>query len=242
MAMAGVSLPGMHRLEGEAGDYDALLELIGDASLVLLGDATHGSHELYLERARLTCRLVEELGFDAVIVEADWPDAQRVNSYVAGRGHDADADAALGDFVRFPRWVWRNTVVEEFVEWLRHHNAVSRPGTPVGFHGLDLYSLTASIDAVLDYLDRRDPAAAARARDRYSCFDHVGTGGQVYAEAIAGGQIESCEEQVAVQLKDILQQVSSAGRRNGVDADAHANAEPTPTPTMHSTRRRMPGW
>src|SRR5690349_5234370 len=108
-------------LRGEAGDHDALLERIGDARFVLVGEASHGTSEFYRIRAELTQRLVAERGFAAVAVEADWPDAYRVDRWVRGRGDDADARAALGSFRRFPRWMWRNREVLEFVEWLRAH-------------------------------------------------------------------------------------------------------------------------
>ena len=127
-------------------DYDGLLDLIGDARIVLIGEASHGTHEFYSERARITRRLIAERGFNAVAVEADWPDAYRINRYVRGESDDPDALAALGDFQRFPRWMWRNEDVLEFVAWLREYNDALPAGAPqVGFYGLDLYSLRASI-------------------------------------------------------------------------------------------------
>src|ERR687888_2775066 len=134
-------------LSGAANDYDPLLHLIGDARFVLLGEATHGTHEFYRERAEITKRLIREKGFTAVAVEADWPDAFRVNRYVRGLSDDKDADEALSGFKRFPTWMWRNTVVLDFVEWLRVHNRALAPeATKVGFYGLDLYSLYSSIE------------------------------------------------------------------------------------------------
>ncbi|MGZ6593576.1 MAG: erythromycin esterase family protein, partial [Gaiellaceae bacterium] len=124
------------------------------ARFVLIGEASHGTHEFYARRAEVTRRLIEEHGFCAVAAEADWPDAYRVNWYVRGVGGDRDADEALADFRRFPTWMWRNTVVLEFIEWLREHNR--RSVRPAGFYGLDLYSLHASIEAVLRYLDATD--------------------------------------------------------------------------------------
>ncbi len=109
-------------LIGAAGDYDALIGVIGDARLVLLGEATHGTHEFYEQRAEITKRLIAEKGFTAVAVEADWPDAYRVNRFVQGRGKDVEAVDALGDFGRFPTWMWRNADVLDFVGWLRDHN------------------------------------------------------------------------------------------------------------------------
>ena len=175
-----------HPVTGERTDYDALLDLIGDRRFVLIGEASHGTHDFYRERARITRRLIDERGFTAVAVEADWPDAYRVNRYVMGLSDDQDADAALSDFRRFPAWMWRNRDVLAFVEWLRARNdAHANAGTKARFYGLDLYSLRASMEAVVDYLDRVDPDEAKRARARYSCFDHVGGEGQQYGYALA---------------------------------------------------------
>ena len=136
---------------GEREDYDALLDLVGERRFVLIGEASHGTHEFYRERARITRRLIDERGFTAVAVEADWPDAYRVNRYVMGLSDDGDADAALADFRRFPAWMWRNRDVEAFVEWLRARNdAQAHPATKARFYGLDLYSLRASMEAVVD--------------------------------------------------------------------------------------------
>ncbi len=163
---------------GAADDYDSLLALIGDRRFVLIGEASHGTHEFYRERARITRRLIDELGFSVVAVEGDWPDAYRVNRYVMGMSTDEDADAALGGFRRFPTWMWRNRDVLGFVQRLRARNdAQTHPASKARFYGLDLYSLHASIEAVIGYLDEVDPAEAQMARQRYSCFDHVGSRG-----------------------------------------------------------------
>src|SRR5437879_1658591 len=136
-----------HPLTGAPRDYDPLMKLIGDARFVLLGEATHGTHEFYWTRAEITKRLIVEKGFVAVAVEADWPDAYRVNRYVRGSSDDATARDALAGFKRFPIWMWRNTDVLEFIEWLRRHNTGLPPNTrKAGFYGLDLYSLYASIE------------------------------------------------------------------------------------------------
>ncbi|MBX3217690.1 MAG: erythromycin esterase family protein [Labilithrix sp.] len=177
--------------------YDRLLEAIGDARFVLLGEATHGTHEFYRERAILTERLISMKGFDAVAVEADWPDARRVHRFVRGQGQDASPEEALRAFERFPTWMWRNEDSRDFVGWLR------RSAPHVGFYGVDLYSLHASIDVVLGYLDRVDPAAAGRARARYACFDHYGTDTVVYAYGAGLGLAPSCEEAVTQQLLDM---------------------------------------
>jgi erythromycin esterase-like protein len=196
---------------GTKRDYDPLLEMAREARFVLLGEATHGSHEHYRERARITQRLISELGFNAVVVEADWPDADRANRWAQGRQGDGDASEALGGFRRFPTWMWRNTVVAEFLDWLRGHNRRAQRG-PVLFHGMDLYSLYSSIDAVVKSLDRHDPDAAARARDRYACFEMVGRGGdgQEYGRAARFGSLEPCEEQAVEQLLELRRRASGA--------------------------------
>ncbi len=209
---------GAHRLDGGPADYDELLGLVGDARFVLLGEASHGTHEFYEERARITQRLVREKGFTAVAVEADWPDSWRVNRYVRGRGADRDAHAALSGFRRFPAWMWRNSDVLRFVEWLRAHNADAAPARRAGFYGLDLYSLFTSIDEVLRYLDQVDPAAAAQARKRYDCFDQYGDDCERYAEAAGFGLSPSCESGVLAQLM-ALQDRAGEYLRRGAAAD-----------------------
>jgi erythromycin esterase-like protein len=156
---------GVHQLEGTRHDYDELVDRIGDAQFVLLGEASHGTREFYRERAKITQRLITEKGFMAVSVEADWPDAYRVNRYVNGRSADASANEALKDFKRFPTWMWRNREVLRFVRWLKAYNETQPLLRRIGFYGLDLYSLHASIQAVLDYLhetDLRRPTEPAR--------------------------------------------------------------------------------
>src|SRR6267143_4115188 len=139
---------------GTRRDYDGLLEMAQGARFVLLGEATHGSHELYRERARITQRLIAEQGFNGVVVEADWPDADRANRWAQGLPDDGSAEEALGGFRRFPTWMWRNTVVVDFLSWLREHNEPARALRTV-FHGMDLYGLYASMDAVVKALARQ---------------------------------------------------------------------------------------
>ncbi|HYN88539.1 MAG TPA: erythromycin esterase family protein, partial [Ardenticatenaceae bacterium] len=162
-------------LTGATQEYDPLLDLVGNARFVLLGEASHGTHEFYRERAQITKRLIREKGFNVVAVEADWPDAYRINNYVRGRADGATAIEALAGFTRFPSWMWRNADVLDFVGWLREHNDQLPASAPkVGFYGFDLYSLYSSIEAVLRYLDKVDPEAARRARYRYACLGHFG--------------------------------------------------------------------
>jgi erythromycin esterase-like protein len=203
-------------IEDAARDYDPLLNLIGEARFCLLGEATHGTHEFYRERAEITKRLIKEKGFTAIAVEADWPDAFRVNRYVRGLSDDKNANEALGGFKRFPTWMWRNTVVLDFVEWLRDYNSsLPASATKVGFYGLDLYSLYTSIEAVLNYLARIDPEAAKRARYRYSCFEHFGDDTQAYGYATTFDLSESCEREVIDQLIELRRRAADYASRDG---------------------------
>jgi erythromycin esterase-like protein/predicted phosphoribosyltransferase len=188
----------------------ALFDLVGDARYVLIGEASHGTHDFYSARARMTQRLIQEKGFCAVAVEGDWPDAYRVNRYVRGQRDDADAEEALRGFERFPTWMWRNTVVLDFVGWLREHNGRH---DPVGFYGLDMYSLHRSAHEVIERLERVDPEAAARARERYSCFDHrEADDGQAYGFAAAYGAGETCEQGIVDQLAELQQRAPEYAR------------------------------
>ena len=201
--------------------FDPLIDRIGDAGCVLLGESTHGTAEFYAARAHVTQRLIEERGFAAVAVEADWPDAYRAGAWACGASDDPGAAAALGDFTRFPRWMWRNHEVVAFLQWLREHNDGAAQRDAVGFYGLDLYSLNASIDKVVDYLDGVDPAASARARERYGCFDHYGQDAGEYGRAAAFGAGPSCEAAVVAALVEL--QRHAGERAHG--RDAHFFAE-----------------
>jgi erythromycin esterase-like protein len=214
------------KLGGDPSQYDALLAGIGDARIVLLGEATHGTHEFYRERAFITRRLITEKGFSAVAVEADWPDAYRVNRYVRGASRDGDSVEALGDFGRFPTWMWRNADVLDFIGWLRSHNDTRPAAERAGFYGLDLYSLRASMEAVLAYLDKVDPAAAKRARVRYGCFDRFGDEMQEYGYAAGYGLTPSCEREVLTELLELHRRRADYASRDGrVAADDYFYAE-----------------
>ena len=216
-----------HRLARAKPDYDPLLRRIGDARFVLLGEASHGTHEFYRQRAEITKRLIEEKQFVAVAVEADWPDTYRVNRYVRGIGDDDSAVTALGNFERFPTWMWRNTDVVEFLEWLRAYNHSLPATTPkVGFYGLDLYSLRASMHAVLAYLEKVDPVTARWARSRYSCFDQFGEDTQVYGFVTGRGLAKSCQEDVVSLLVELQRRANDLAQRDGrVAEDEYFYAE-----------------
>ncbi|MDB5853619.1 MAG: erythromycin esterase family protein [Herminiimonas sp.] len=200
---------------------DAVLNLVGDASIVLLGEASHGTREFYAMRAQISKRLVSERGFDAIAVEADWPAALRVSRFVqdarpfsSTEQADRTVEQALAGFERFPQWMWRNTEVVAFLEWLREHNGViAEREQRVGFFGLDLYSLRESMDAVVHYLEKTDPEAAKRARERYACFDHMAEDPQAYGYATTFGGNKGCEAAVVQQLVELT---AAAARRNPV--------------------------
>jgi erythromycin esterase-like protein len=199
--------------------WDPLLDRIGDARVVLLGEASHGTHEFYALRAELTRRLIVEKGFSFVAVEADWPDTYRVNRWVQHAGHDATAREALSDFERFPLWMWRNAEVVTFLEWLRAHDAGLPPARRVGFYGLDLYSLYTSIEAVLGYLDRVDPVTARQARRRYACLDSASLDPQEYALQVRLGLRPGCQREVIEQLVELRRQSLDYLTRDGLVAE-----------------------
>jgi erythromycin esterase-like protein len=196
------------------------MDLIGDARFVLIGEASHGTHEFYQQRAEITKRLIQEKGFTAVAVEADWPDAYRVNRYVRGIGDDTTSADALAGFDRFPAWMWRNTEVVNFIDWLReYNNGLPQNATKAGFYGLDLYSLHTSVEAVLSYLDKIDPEAAKRARYRYSCFEHFGEDTQGYGYAASFGLTESCQKKVINELLELQHRAGEYALADGQEAE-----------------------
>ncbi|GAB4585573.1 erythromycin esterase family protein [Nocardia sp. IFM 10818] len=214
-------------IEAPAGvpPEQALPEFLGDARIVLIGESSHGTREFYAARAAITGWLISERGFSAVAAEADWPDAYRVDRYVRGRGADGSPAQALSGFERFPSWMWRNTVVREFVDWLRLHNDAQRRagGACAGFYGLDLYSMHRSMRQVIDYLEQVDPAAAQRAKRRYACFDRTSDDdGQAYGFAAAFGAGESCQAEVVRQLVDLQRNTPALGEIQ--DGEAHFDA------------------
>jgi erythromycin esterase-like protein len=197
----------------ESAELGPLLDRIGDARVVLLGEASHGTSEFYRMRARITRELIVRHGFTLVAVEADWPDACWVDRYVR---HADTPPSGPPPFRRFPTWMWRNAEVGEFVEWLRARNAELRdPGCRAGFYGLDLYSLYGSIDAVLHYLDTVDPAAARVARTRYGCLTPWFGDPAGYGRAAITERYRSCEGEAVAMLMDLLDRRLEYARRDG---------------------------
>ena len=199
-----------------------LLERIGAARVVLIGEASHGTSEFYRMRARITRKLLEHHQFQFVAIEGDWPDAARIDQYVRHfKGPASDWTA----FARFPPWMWRNREVEEFVEWLREHNAGRPAAAMAAVHGLDLYSLYTSIQAVLDYLDSVDPEAARAARQRYGCLAPWQGEPADYGHGAVTGQHASCEPAVTAILTELLKKRSlylGAGGERFLDAVQNA--------------------
>ncbi|MGE5208216.1 MAG: erythromycin esterase family protein, partial [Alphaproteobacteria bacterium] len=214
-------------LIGAPDDFNSVLDLIGDARFVLIGEASHGTHEFYRIRAQISKVLIAERDFNAVAVEADWPDAYRVNRFVRGASRDSDSVEALSGFQRFPQWMWRNADVLDFVGWLREHNdQETGADRKCGFYGLDLYSLHASIEAVLAYLDKVDPESARRARHHYSCFEHFGKDITTYGYAAGFRMVPSCEDGVVKNLVELRHKAMDYLQRDGqVAADAYFCAE-----------------
>lgn len=208
-------------LSGSVRDHDALLEAIGDTAVVLIGEATHGTHEFYETRAEITKRLIAEKDFTAVCVEGDWPDAYRVNRYVRGANDDLEAVDSLEGFKRFPTWMWRNADVLNFVGWLREYNDACPAGgrRKAGFYGLDLYSLYASIEAVLGYLERVDPRTAALARRYYECLEPFSAHPERYGMATFSGLHPSCRNDVIDALLAIQRNAAQYARLDGQVAE-----------------------
>src|SRR6185437_9585194 len=196
----------------DSADLDPLLRRIGDARIVLLGEATHGTSEFYRMRARISRELIAEKGFDFVAIEGDWPDAARIDHYVR---HATTPPSEWTAFARFPTWMWRNREVADFVDWLRLCNRGVAPTERVAFHGLDLYSLYSSIHAVIRYLDDVDPESASLARQRYGCLTPWQSDPAVYGHAAITGHYQSCEPEVLSMLTDLLERERAYAEHDG---------------------------
>jgi protein-L-isoaspartate(D-aspartate) O-methyltransferase len=196
----------------QAAQLDALLARIGNARIVLLGEASHGTSEFYRMRDRISRELIAKKGFRFVAIEGDWPDAARIDHYVRHMEYPPSEWTA---FARFPTWMWRNNEVRAFVDWLRAHNGPLKPAERIAFHGLDLYSLYASIREVLKYLDEVDPATAKVARQRYGCLTPWQADPATYGHAALTGSYPTCEGEVAVVLADLLRKRRAYAEHDG---------------------------
>lgn len=196
----------------EQVDLAPLLQRIGDARVVLIGESSHGTSEFYRLRARITQALIEEKGFSFVAIEGDWPDAARIDHYVR---HAEYPPSEWMAFARFPTWMWRNEEVRHFVDWLRAHNIDRTPKQRVAFHGLDLYSLYNSIRAILDYLHAIDPATAEVARQRYGCLTPWQSDPAAYGHAALTRPYKTCEQEVVAMLQDLLKKQQTYAEHDG---------------------------
>lgn len=203
-------------------EFGACFDRFGSARIVLLGEATHGSSEFYRARAAITRRLIERHGFTVVAVEADWPDAARIDDYVR---HQAPRPRRGDVFVRFPTWMWRNQEVLAFADWMRGHNHGLAKEGQASFHGLDVYSLSESIHAVLAYLDKADPKEAQDARQRYGCLTPWQDEPAHYGRAMTLSDGKGCEDGVVAQLRLLLdQRLELIGHDGEAWFDAYQNA------------------
>jgi protein-L-isoaspartate(D-aspartate) O-methyltransferase len=196
----------------EKAPFRSLLDRIGDARIVLLGEASHGTSEFYRMRDLISRELIAKKGFRFVAIEGDWPDAARIDHYVRHLEYPPSEWTA---FARFPTWMWRNEEVRAFVDWLRTHNAPLTPTERTAFHGLDLYSLYSSIRAVLNYLDEVDPGSAKVARERYGCLTPWQSNPATYGHAALTGRYPTCETEVAVVLTDLLHKHRAYAEHDG---------------------------
>jgi erythromycin esterase-like protein len=192
----------IHPINNLPTDYDALLDHIANASVVLLGEATHGTHEFYEARAQISKRLIQEKGFSVITIEGDWPDTYRINRYINHQDGSKNAVDALADFKRFPAWMWRNEEMVSLIDWLHTHNKSQPADRRVDMYGLDVYSLHRSIQVVIEELEKIDPGAASLARSRYQCFDTY-TNPQEYGYMASLFPNASCRSQAITQLIEI---------------------------------------
>lgn len=200
-------------------DYNTILDSIENIEHVLIGEATHGSHEFYSIRVDITKRLILEKKFNAIAIEADWPDVHRINQYIKGDKTIKNATDAFGGFKKFPTWMWRNEVIIEFVEWLYSYNSKLPFVKKIGFYGLDLYSLNTSIEVIIKYLEKKDMEAANKARQRYACFNSLKDELSSYGYAATFGMTKSCENEVREQLLELNENSYKYMNENSIEED-----------------------
>jgi erythromycin esterase-like protein len=210
-----------HGHSGVAADYEPLMEVVGNARVVLFGQASYGTHEFFAARARFTRYLIEQKGFGAVAVAADWADTRRVNRYVQGDGEDCNALAALDGFRHFPTYTWRNAAVIDFLEWLRAYNQALQGAPTIGFHGLDFYNTHNAGRALIDYLEGIDPAAAGRMRLRYAfgCFGDLSDQVPDYCDQTVSSQKLSCADEIIAELVELRRKSVDEIRSAGMSAE-----------------------
>jgi erythromycin esterase-like protein len=223
-----------HRIAGRSTDYDRLLEAIGEARIVLLGEDTHGTREFYLERARITQRLIAERGFAGVVIESDWPPTARVGAALESGATDREIDAALRAFNRFPLWMWRNAEFTTLLRWIRDHNARQPAGAArVQLRGMDLSELAQGVAEVTGWAEAVDPGAAARIRDRYACLAPIGFDPQRYGTILADKSRADCSGPVQCVLTELV--TSGAAEGTG-SSSAARDADPRFFSALQSAR------
>ncbi|HZG24344.1 MAG TPA: erythromycin esterase family protein [Chitinophagaceae bacterium] len=200
-------------------DLDPLMERIGDARIVMLGEASHGTHEFYTWRSQITKRLLQEKGFNFIAVEGDWPDCYKINRYIKGFEKQVASELdILKQFNRWPTWMWANWEIASLVKWLKEFNGDKPANRKAGFYGLDVYSLWESMETLVEYLDKNDPSAAAKAREAMKCFEPFGEEGHLYARAPLSS---SCQQKVS----RLLDEVKSKSAFYDHDLEASLNSE-----------------
>lgn len=196
-----IPVEAIHALENDE-DLDALLERIGDAPIVLLGEATHGTSEFYTWRARISKKLIEEKDFNIIAVEGDWTDAYPLNNYVKGNSNYSNARQVLKNFDRWPQWMWANEEIEELAEWLRNHNANTSQTEKVGFYGIDVYGIWESLDAIYGFLESHGSSSAPAALEVKACFEPYQKDEHAYARATIGSGA-NCSDELARLLQEV---------------------------------------
>lgn len=204
-------------LSNQNNDYSILLDKIGDSRFVLLGEATHGTHEFYQARIEITQELINKKNFMAVVIEGDWPDTYGIHRYLQGKSAKNNWQDALMNFKRFPIWMWRNKTLPPFLQWLRNYNDGISLSQKIGFYGMDLYSLNSSMEAVINYLSTVDEEAAKHARLRYACFDHIKTDPQTYGYLTSVGIKKSCIKESVEQFLEIQHHAMDYIQHDGND-------------------------
>jgi erythromycin esterase-like protein len=207
-------------ITGAPSDHDPLIAASAGAARILLGESTHGTHEYYADRGRLTMRLIREAGVNAVAIEGDWSQTQRLNLYVRGLGSDRSADQALRGYTRFPRWMWPNRPFRDFVEQLRAFNLTRSTEQRVGLYGMDVYDLYEAADRVQSYLRTSAPAALRAARSSYGCFAAYHRNTHTYGVAAASPG-RSCRKEAAAVAAQVRALPIPAG---AAAAEAHFDA------------------
>jgi len=201
-------------------DLDPFIQRVGDAEIVMLGEASHGTHEYYTWRSQISQRLISEKSFNCIAVEGDWPDCMAINKYVKNYSDSTETvQEVLSKFNRWPTWMWANWEIAALATWLREHNGHKETAHKVGFYGMDVYSLWDSLKTMVDFLETEDPEAASLAKDAYRCFQPYEKDDS-YASAVFHNRA-NCREQVI----HLLSEISRKAPQYDTQPEAGLNAE-----------------